>query len=225
MLHSLFATIMPNKTLVLTGETSLQNGRATQATTSQWIGGANFAALTLALSLIAGCTSAPVTTFDLASTSMSAPRMERNGEALTVFEPGALQTFDGNTIVVRGRAGELTMLTDAQWGDRLPRLVQTQIIRAFEDAGRLGRVGRPNDGLITSRQLYTELRQFNIDSTTGEAVVEISARVVETLSGKVVRARIFTGRVPVPTALSGPTAAIALDAALAQVLVEIVEWA
>lgn len=152
--------------------------------------------------------------------------MERNGEALTVFEPGALQTFDGNTIVVRGRAGELTMLTDAQWGDRLPRLVQTQIIRAhLRMLADWDGLGVPMTGLITSRQLYTELRQFNIDSTTGEAVVEISARVVETLSGKVVRARIFTGRVPVPTALSGPTAAIALDAALAKVLVEIVEWA
>lgn len=180
--------------------------------------------LALALLAAAGCASSPVTTFDLASNVAPRPAA-RGGEALTVTEPVALQSFDGNTIVVRGRGGELTMLSDAQWADRLPRLVQTQIVRAFEDSGRLGGVARPNDGVVTARQLNTELRRFNIDGATGEAVVEISARVVESLSGSVVRARVFTGRVPVAGAVSGPSAAAALDAALAKVLAELVGWA
>ncbi|MFD2251314.1 cholesterol transport system auxiliary component [Pseudochelatococcus lubricantis] len=184
------------------------------------------AALSLGLA-VAACASPPVATFDLAASSAARSRGSgaRAGEALTVTEPVALQSLDGNTIVVRGRGGELTMLSDAQWADRLPRLVQAQLLRAFEDAGRLGRVTRPNDGVVTVRQLNTELRQFNIDSATGEAVVEISARVVDTLSGNVLRARVFTGRVPVPGTVNGPSAAATLDAALAKVLAEVVGWA
>ncbi|MGV6872990.1 ABC-type transport auxiliary lipoprotein family protein [Pseudochelatococcus sp. B33] len=179
----------------------------------------------LALAALAGCGTKPVTTFDLTThTSIRTPAA-RSGEALTIAEPVALQTFDGNTIVVRGRAGELTMLSDAQWADRLPRLVQTRIVRAFEDAGRLGRVGRPGDGLVTARQLNTELRQFNIDSAAGTAVVEISTRVVESLSGNVVRARVFTARVPVSGGVTGASAAVALEAALAEVLAALVAWA
>lgn len=179
----------------------------------------------LAMAALAGCGTSPVTTFDLTGHTGTRAGTARGGEALTIIEPVALQTFDGNTIVVRGQAGELTMLSDAQWADRLPRLVQTRIVRAFEDAGRLGRVARPGDGLVTARQLNTELRQFNIDSASGEAVVELSARVVESLSGNVVRARIFSARVPVGGGVSGASAAAALDAALARVLAELVGWA
>ncbi|MGI6245457.1 MAG: ABC-type transport auxiliary lipoprotein family protein [Pseudochelatococcus sp.] len=184
---------------------------------------ARWAALSLGLTA-AACAPRPVTTFDLSS-SIAGRGGARAGEALTVMEPVALQSLDSTTIVVRGGGGELTMLGDAQWADRLPRLVQTQLLRAFEDAGRLGKVSRPNDGAVTSRQLNSELRQFNLDSATGEAVVEISVRVVDTLSGNVVRARVFTGRAPVSGAVSGPAAAAALDAALAKVLAEIVGWA
>lgn len=179
----------------------------------------------LALAALTGCGTSPVTTFDLTAHTAARTPAARTGEALTVMEPVALQTFDGNTIVVRGGAGELTMLGDVQWADRLPRLVQTRIVRAFEDAGRLGRVARPGDGLVTARQLNTELRQFNIDSASGAAVVEISARVVDSLTGNVVRARVFTARVPVGGAVTGASAATALDAALAQVLGELVTWA
>lgn len=183
------------------------------------------AAALLAFAALSGCGTRPVTTFDLTSRTAASTPAARAGEALTIIEPVALQAFDGNTIVVRGTAGELTMLSNAQWADRLPRLVQTRIVRSFEDAGRLGRVARPGDGLVTARQLNTELRQFNIDSATGEAVVEISARVVESLSGAVVRARVFTARVPVSGGVNGASAAVALDAALARVLGELVVWA
>lgn len=174
--------------------------------------------------LLGSCASPAVTTFDLGNASASISSRSSGGAALTIMEPVALQTFDSNTIVVRAASGDLTMLTDVQWADRLPRLIQTQLVRSFENAGRLGRVGRPNDGLVTDRQLNTEIRQFNIDSTTGEAVVELSVRVIETLSGRVTKARIFSARVPAG-AISGTNAAAVLDSALAKVLAEIVVWA
>lgn len=203
----------------------MQNGSASPSNQKQRMSGAKVVSLTLITGLITACTPPPVTTFDLASTSLISHRAERSGEALIIMEPIALQSFDGTMIVARGRGGELTMFNDAQWSDRLPRLMQAQIIRAFEDTGRLGRVARPNDGFVTARQLNTDVRQFNIDSVTGEAVVEVSARVVESVSGRVIRARIFTGRIPVAKDISGPAAAIALDAAMAKVLIEMVEWA
>lgn len=182
-------------------------------------------AAVLLLALLAGCGTSPVTTFDLTSRTAERTPASRLNETLTVVEPVTLESFDGNPIVVRAQGGALTMISGAQWADRLPRLVQTRIVRALEDAGRLGRVARPNDGIVTTRQLNTELRQFNIDSASGEAVVEIAARVVETLPGTVVRARVFTARVPVSGGVNGASAAQALDAALALVLNELVRWA
>ncbi|MBB3810044.1 ABC-type transport auxiliary lipoprotein family protein [Pseudochelatococcus contaminans] len=179
----------------------------------------------LALVALSGCGTRPVTTFDLTSRTSAQTPAQRAGEALTIVEPVALQSLDGTTLVVRGQAGELTMISNAQWADRLPRLVQTRIVRALEDSGRLGRIARPGDGIVTARQLNTELRQFNVDSASGMAVVEISARVVDSLTGRVVRARIFTARVPVSGGVNGATAAVALDAALAEVLTDLVNWA
>lgn len=179
----------------------------------------------LALVALSGCGTRPVTTFDLTSRTSAQTPAQRAGEALTIVEPVALQSLDGTALVVRGQAGELTMISNAQWADRLPRLVQTRIVRALEDSGRLGRIARPGDGIVTARQLNTELRQFNVDSASGMAVVEISARVVDSLTGRVVRARIFTARVAVSGGVNGATAAVALDAALAEVLTDLVNWA
>ncbi len=136
------------------------------------------AALALA-GFLAGCGgSAPPPTFDLA-----APRDNlgaRPGRALIVVaEPSALAAIDTNRLIVMTRGGGLAYLGDAQWADRLPKLVQVRLIQTFENAKRLTAVGRPGDRLLPAAQLNSEIRRFGIDEATGEAVIEMSVKIVQ----------------------------------------------
>jgi cholesterol transport system auxiliary component len=141
---------------------------------------------------------------------------------LTVNEPIVVQAFDSDRVVVKDQGGTISYLGGAQWVDKLPRLFQTRLIETFENAKRTG-VGRPGGGIIANTSLVTEIRAFQIEGASGEALVEISAKLV-TAYGRVNAARVFTARVPAGSA-DGASAARALDQASSQVMAEIVRWA
>jgi cholesterol transport system auxiliary component len=141
---------------------------------------------------------------------------------LTVNEPIVVQAFDSDRVVVKDQGGTISYLGGAQWVDKLPRLFQTRLIETFENAKRTG-VGRPGGGIIANTSLVTEIRAFQIEGASGEALVEISAKLV-TAYGRVNAARVFMARVPAGSA-DGASAARALDQASSQVMAEIVRWA
>lgn len=174
--------------------------------------------------LLSGCSGGGTpATFDL-----TAPNPGRLAAAsrryLVVAEPSTVQALDSDRIIVRDAGGSISFLGGAQWADRVPRLVQTRLIQTFENAGRLGSVGRPGDRIVSEIQLNTDIRSFTVDSATGEAVVEITAKLVNDRSGRVRAAKLFTARVPAG-AIEGGSAARAMDAALSIVLTDIVRWA
>lgn len=175
--------------------------------------------------MLAGCgagSSSP-TTYDL-----SAPRpgalTGSGGRYLAVAEPTTTQALDSERIIVRDSSGAVSFLGGAQWVDRLTRLVQTRVIQTFENAGRIGRVGRPGDRIVADAQLNLDIRAFTVDAGAGEAVAEITAKLVNDRSGKVMGARLFTAREPVGSIEAG-SAARALDAALSRLMLEMVGWA
>ncbi len=174
----------------------------------------------LAFSL-AGCAGAPLLSYDL-----SAPQ-ERSARALglqiVVTQPTAVAPLDTDRIVVRSPTMGLTVLPGAQWSDQLPDLLQSRVIQAFENARMLKAVGRPSDRLASDYSLNTEIRRFEIDASRGEAVVELAVKFVGERSGKITAARVFEGRAP-SSASNGAEASMALNAALAQVLRELVVW-
>jgi cholesterol transport system auxiliary component len=184
--------------------------------------GARVVALSLALAL-AGCAGQPArTTFDLTA-PVDVRRSGGLSGQIVINEPTTVQALDTDRILVRESAGSLAYLPDAQWADRMPRLVQTRLIQTFENASRLGRVGRPGDRVVPDYALNLDIRSFGIESATSEAVVEITARLVSDRTGRVVSARGFSARQSVGS-ISGPQAAAALDQALSQVLRQIVLW-
>lgn len=142
---------------------------------------------------------------------------------LVVPEPAAIQPFESERIVVRDAGGTFSVLGGGQWSDRLPRLVQTKLIQAFENSSRGRAVSRPGDGVTPDNQLTTEIRTFLLDARTGEAVVEISAKLVEIKSGRVLNARVFTARTPVGSAKIAEVAP-ALDRSASTVFVDIIRW-
>lgn len=179
---------------------------------------------TLALAgFLAGCAgNAPPPTFDLL-----APRDNlsvRPGRGLIVVaEPSALAALDTTRLVVMTRGGGIAYIGDAQWSDRLPKLVQVRLIQTFENAKRLTGVGRPGDRLLPMAQLNSEIRRFGIDEATGEAVIEMSVKIVQDSTGRILAGQIFTRSVP-SGGSGGPVAAAALDLAMQDMLRDIVRW-
>jgi len=183
-------------------------------------------ALALGASLMAvalgGCGGATPLTFDLAALPPTG-RASTTARSFTVAEPVGIQPFEADRIIVREPGGALSFLGGGQWADRLPRLIQTRLIQSLENSGRLKSVSRPGDKIVSDFQLISEIRAFDIAAGSGEAVVDISAKIIAEGTGKVVSARVFTARIPVPKVDVG-SAAVGLDAALARVLGEMVVW-
>ncbi|MBX9757962.1 MAG: ABC-type transport auxiliary lipoprotein family protein [Beijerinckiaceae bacterium] len=183
--------------------------------------GAAFA-LSLGLSLaLAGCSGSPLLTYDLTA-PRTAPARPLSLQ-IVISEPSAVAPLDADRIVVRSPTEGLTVLPGAQWSDRLPELVQSRMIQAFENARLLKAVGRPSDRLVPDYNLISEIRRFEIEAARGEAVVEIAVKMVGDRSGRITAARVFEGRAP-SSASSGAEATAALDAALGHVLRELVSW-
>ena len=177
----------------------------------------------LCAALLAGCGSgAAPSTYDL-----TAPREAlRRGPALgilVVAEPVALQAYDSDRIIVRVSSGTLTTLTGAQWADRLPRLVQARIIQTIENSSRFASVGRPGDRLTAAFNLVSEIRVFEIQEASSEAVVEITLKLVADRSGQISAGRLFSARAAIAS-IDGAGASAALDAALQSVLRQIAAW-
>lgn len=177
-----------------------------------------------ALMALAGCASgtAPAT-YDL-----TAPRdgiVSGRGRALLIVaEPQALQALDSNRIIVMTSDGGIAYLPEVQWSDRLPKLLQVRLIQTFENGSRIRAVGRPGDRLVPAAQLNSEIRRFGIENASGEAVIELSVKIVNDRTGRILAGQVFTSRVPAGGA-SGAGAIAALDQATQALLRDVVRWA
>ncbi|ASY63178.1 Membrane lipoprotein lipid attachment site containing protein USSDB6D [Sinorhizobium sojae CCBAU 05684] len=175
--------------------------------------------------ILAGCGTRPAVndTFSLAATPV-VERPAATSRQILVPEPTALRTLDSDQIVVRLSESELRFLARAQWGDRLPRIVQDRLVQTFEDTGRVGGVGKPGQGLAIDYQIITEIRAFEISTDGADtAVVEIFAKILDDRNGTVRRQRAFRAVAPVH-GTSNPAFVSALDAAFAKVAADIVGW-
>lgn len=173
--------------------------------------------------LLAGCASgtAPAT-FDLTAPRDGVAGGQGRG-LLVVAEPQALQALDSQRVVIMAGGG-IAYLPDVQWADRLPKLFQSRLVQTFENGRRIRAVGRPGDRLVPTAQLNSDIRRFGIDERTGEAVVELSVKIVNDRTGRILAGEIFTSRVPAGGATTGAGAMAALDLAAQAVLRDVVIW-
>ena len=177
--------------------------------------------------LVAGCSlfrGPPPETYDLAAPS-AISSSHGTAAQLLVPEPSALKTIDSERIVVAS-GPRLYYYPDAQWPDRITRVFQARAIEAYENSRKVKAVGRPREGLSIDYQIDTNIRAFEYRAETktgGYAHVEVFVKIMDDRNGRVVSTRTLTGSAPVEAATA--TAVVAgLDAALAEVLVELVRW-
>lgn len=181
------------------------------------------AALVLGIGL-AGCSSTATNdTFDLTGVA-SANGPAKRARQLLVPEPTALKALDSDSVLVRVSGTEIQYLSHAQWSDRLPRMVQSKLVQAFENSGKLGGVGKPGQGLAIDDQLVSDIRAFEISTgSSRQAIVEISVKILNDRNGTVKAQKVF--RATQPLSGSENRAFIsALDRAFANVTTQIVDW-
>lgn len=172
---------------------------------------------------LAGCGSSALDSYSL-SAARDGVRGRASARQMAIAEPVAGSPYDSDRIVVRTGGDAVAYLKGAQWVDRLPRHLQTLMVQSFENARLLRSVGRPSERFVADVSLNSEIRRFEIDVQSAEAVVEISAKIITEGTGRIVAARVFTARVP-GSASDGKAAAAALDAAFGRVVRDLVAWA
>lgn len=143
---------------------------------------------------------------------------------LQVDLPSALQIYDTEKIVVAPTPGEVTYLSDAQWLDRLPRLLQARMVQTFENSTRIRAVAKSSDRVSGDYLLVVDIRQFGIQAYGDvHAVVELSVKIVYQRGGRIAAGTVIGARVPTES-VNGAAAAAALDQALTKVLIDTVKW-
>jgi cholesterol transport system auxiliary component len=103
-------------------------------------------------------------------------------------------------------------------------MVQSKLIEAFENTGKLGGVGRPGEGLAIDYQVVADIRAFEIQASGGNhARIEISVKLLNDRNGTVKAQRVFAADAP---AGGGDNASFiaALEAAFASATADIVGW-
>lgn len=184
--------------------------------------------LALGVSLLAGCAvlvpSAPPSVYDLALSSDVTATSGSTRSQILITEPKVLTSLDNDRIVIKPSPAQIAFFGDVRWSDRLPRLVQLYLSRAFSETNGARAVGLPGDGLIIDHQLLFDLRSFQIEPSGNsfKATVEIAVRILNDKNGRVIASKTFAASQP--SADDAVKAVTALNGALDDVAGELIAW-
>lgn len=161
------------------------------------------------------------TTYDLVAPRSFAATPRAAPWQLWVYEPTAVHALGSNRLMVRPQADQVSYYKGIVWSDRLTRLVQVRIIETFQNSGAVKSVSDSHGQYA----LETDLRAFNIDVTSGTtfAEIEIFAKLIDTKTGRAVKSKGFSARVPAASDAPGDATA-ALNQAFTEVLQDMTSW-
>jgi phospholipid/cholesterol/gamma-HCH transport system substrate-binding protein len=166
---------------------------------------------------------ARVAVYDLALPRIPQAERKASGAQLVVPDPTALAALDSDRIQSITPAGTSAALPDAQWSDTLSKLLQVKIICAFEDAGVVGGVSRPLEGVTGDFQLLIDVRKFQLSLAGPPAAeIEFSAKVLDD-KGRIAGTRIFLASAPAKGS-DAASAKAALEQAFGAAVIDLVDW-
>lgn len=178
--------------------------------------------LTLAACSVVG--GKQLTTYDLSAPTNFDDISGRSNAQVLVATPTALKSLDSEMIVVRPNASEITYFGDAQWSDRLSRVVQEKLIQTFENSGRIRSVAKPGDGVVVDYKVVTTIRAFElVDANGAQARVALSVKIINDRNGRVRASRQFSATAPANLSSSAKGVA-GIDAASQAVLKDVLSW-
>jgi cholesterol transport system auxiliary component len=184
-----------------------------------------------ALSLLSGCGgllgggAAPLDAFELRAPQVATTARATN-RSLVVEVPGAGGALNTDRIMIRPNPLQAQYLPGVRWTEDAPVLVQTVLLRAFEDTGALRYVGRRPLGAIGDIALVSELTDLQAEVRADGSVIarmRLTARLVREDDAAILSSRTFQAALPV---VSTDTGAVVqgLNAASDAVVGEMVGW-
>ncbi len=144
--------------------------------------------------------------------------------SLAIDDPLATRAIDSAKIARVEVAQQYAYYSDGEWVDRAPRLVNTALIRSFQNSGRILSVANRADQPIADYVLQLDIRTFQADESEGSlrAVVEIYARLSDP-RGRIKDARLFRQEATM-RADTGMAAAQGLNRAMSALIDELAPW-
>lgn len=151
------------------------------------------------------------------------PRVEWQ---LAVVKPTAARLVDSPRIAVRPVPGEIQVYKGASWSQPPTDLIESMLLQAFEDSGKIPSVARSGSGIRADYRLILDLRRFEADyagQALPSAVIELNAKLLHVTQQRVVASRTFLGSRPAG-GVDVSQVAPAFDLALAEIGRDIVAW-
>ncbi|HZF98311.1 MAG TPA: ABC-type transport auxiliary lipoprotein family protein [Pseudoxanthomonas sp.] len=145
---------------------------------------------------------------------------------LSVSHPTAARVVDSPRIAVRPAPNELQVYRGASWSQPPTDLVETTVLRALEDSGKIPSVGRSGVGIRADYKLVMDLRRFEADyagAAVPSAVIDLNAKLLHTAEQRVVASRTFVQSQPA-AGTEVPQVTAAFDQALERLGAELVGW-
>ncbi len=176
---------------------------------------------------MAGMTAGPApATYTINAPDTRVPGLKRWPVQLIVQTPTAGRAINTDRIMVTSASGRVSYFADAAWSDRLPRLLQSQIVAALQDSGAFRAVLTTHDRLDGDYALAVDVRSFHIEVARGSstAAVAMYARIINEKRSNVLAAKEFSTRVP--SARDDPDSGVAaLQSGFNKAMGEMVRWA
>jgi cholesterol transport system auxiliary component len=101
---------------------------------------------------------------------------------LSIVLPEAPDSLDTVRIALLQPNGQLDYYANSNWQDRLPFLVQSSLVEAFEASGRTPGVGRDSEGIKSDYLLVTDIRaleaRYDVADAPPMAQVRIEAKLI-----------------------------------------------
>src|SRR5690606_24101595 len=82
---------------------------------------------------------------------------------LSIADASAARMVDSPRISVRPTGSELQVYAGSSWAQPSTELLETTVLRAFEDSGRISGVARSDVGIRPDYRLLMDIRRFESD--------------------------------------------------------------
>ncbi|TNE37469.1 MAG: hypothetical protein EP347_07760 [Alphaproteobacteria bacterium] len=163
--------------------------------------------------------------YDIAHVSVETSGLAAADWRLVIEEPLADRPINTDRILIKPGVHDVQYVASARWSDRVPDLVHSHLVAAFEDTGLIQSVGREVSGLRRDYELKSEIRRFQIETFKGESrvVVEVSTKLVAYPSAEVVASRVFSETREIDRVRMTPVVK-GFDDALGAVVDQMVRW-
>ena len=184
------------------------------------------------LALLSGCSVLgsqqrdPVTIYAPQVTVVPQPSWPSVTWQLVVAKPTAARVVDSPRIAVRPVPGELQVYKGVTWSQPSTDLIETTVLRALEDSGKIPAVARLGSGVRADYKLVMDLRRYEADyagNTVPSATIELTTKLMHTTDQRIVVSRTFLQREP-SSGVEVAQVAVAFDQALEKLGGEVVGW-